>query len=51
MDDADRATDELRIIGIRTRMLRRAIAFVEREIVEHGFSGDTSIAPSSEGES
>lgn len=43
MDDADRTIDKIRISGIRTRMLRRSIAFIEKEIVEQGFSGDATI--------
>lgn len=43
MDEADRAIDKIRISGVRTRGLRRSIAFIKEQIVEHGFSGDTTI--------
>lgn len=45
MDDADRATNYLRVTKIRSSMLRRVI---EMKIVEHGFSGEAAISHGSE---
>jgi hypothetical protein len=38
LDDADRATNHLRVTNIRSSMLRRVIALVETKIVEHGYA-------------
>jgi hypothetical protein len=49
-DDADAATDKMRITRVRAKRLRRALAFIKDVIVEHGFSGDAVIVAGSEDE-
>ena len=51
MEDADRAIESLRIVRIRSRALRRAIAFIKQELLKHGFSGEATVVSGGEDES
>jgi hypothetical protein len=46
-DEAERATDHVRIVDIPARQLRRAISFVEEHLKAHFYDGSTTITSGS----